>query len=381
MIYLDHMASTPIDPTVEQAMLHALNEHASNPHALHQGGVEALSAIDRAAGQIADAINADASEITFTSGASEANNAALKGVAFAAAGQGKHLIVSALEHACILEAANWLSENGFEVTVVPSSPSGLIDPSDVFQALRDDTVLVSVQLANNEVGTVQPVAEIASRCRQRGITVHSDAAQAFGKIPIDVAALGVDLMSLSAHKVHGPQGIGALWIAADCPVRPTPLIHGGSQQRGRRAGTVPTFLCVGFGVAAGQLQQRGLLESTDIARLTALFWDLLNQGLPDTVENAAASRKLPGCLSVRFPGAEAIDVLDHLRATVAASTGAACSAGSAQPSHVLTAMGLGAEAAREVIRFGLGHGTTEDEVRRAAKLIIDAVHSARRMAA
>ncbi|MEO1222225.1 MAG: aminotransferase class V-fold PLP-dependent enzyme, partial [Pseudomonadota bacterium] len=174
------MASTPIDPTVEQAMLHALKEHTSNPHALHQGGIEALSAIDRAAGQIADAINADASEITFTSGASEANNAALKGIAFAAAGRGRHLIVSALEHACVLEAANWLSENGFEVTVVPASPAGLIDPSDVFQALRDDTILVSVQLANNEVGTVQPVAEIAARCRQRGIIVHSDAAQAFG---------------------------------------------------------------------------------------------------------------------------------------------------------------------------------------------------------
>lgn len=186
MIYLDHMASTPIDPAVEKAMLIALKRYASNPHAMHAGGFEALSAVDRAAEQVAKAINADASEITFTSGASEANNSVLKGVAFAAAERGKHLIVSALEHACILEAANWLSENGFEVTVIPASPSGLIDPSEVSDAMRDDTVLVSVQLANNEVGTVQPVAEIASRCRHRGIAVHSDAAQAFGKVPVDV---------------------------------------------------------------------------------------------------------------------------------------------------------------------------------------------------
>lgn len=380
MIYLDHMASTPIDPAVEKAMLVALHRYASNPHAMHDGGFEALSAVERAAAQVAKAINADASEITFTSGASEANNSVLKGVAFAAAERGKHLIVSALEHACILEAASWLGENGFEVTVIPASPSGLINPSEVSDAMRDDTVLVSVQLANNEVGTVQPVAEIASRCRQRGITVHSDAAQAFGKVPVDVSSIGLDLMSLSAHKIHGPQGIGALWMAADCPVRPTPLIHGGGQQSGRRAGTVPTFLCVGFGVAAEQLQLRGLLESTDAVRLTTLFKDLLKDGLQDIVENAAESRKLPACLSIRFCRAYAGDVLDQLRATVAASTGAACSAGSAQPSHVLMAMGLGFDAAREVIRFGLGRDTTEDEVQRAAALVIDAVHGARRLA-
>jgi len=381
VIYLDFMASTPVDPRVASAMQRSLIDHVANPHASHKGGREALEAVETAASQVARAINVDASEITFTSGASEANNMALKGTAFAAGARGKHLVVSAIEHACVLEAARWLEDHGFEVTTVAAGPAGVVTVENVLSAIRDDTILVSVQLANNEIGTIQPVAEIASHCRERGIVVHSDAAQAMGKIPVDASALGVDLLSMSAHKMYGPKGIGALWVASDSPIRPTPLIHGGGQQGGRRSGTVPTFLCVGFGVAATQIAQSDFFQKSTAARHAALFVGLLRERLPNMKENASGSNKVPGCVSLRFPGAQAIDVLDQLQHDVAASTGSACSTGSPQPSHVLTGIGLDHHEARETVRFGFGRTTTDREIRQAAAFVVDAVHRARRLAA
>ena len=381
MIYLDHLASTPVAERVVEAMQTSLVANYANPHAAHGPAWQAHDEIALAAGRVAALIGADVGEITFTSGASEANNYAIKGVAFAGRGRGSHLIISAGEHACVLATARWLERQGFDITIVQPDANGIIHAAAVASAIRTETILVSVQLANNEVGSIQPIAEIAKHCRQNAVPMHCDAAQAIGKIPVDVTSLGIDLLSISGHKFYGPKGIGALWIASDCPIRPEPLIHGGGQQGGRRSGTVPTFLCSGLGVAADMATQ-WLTDDQDVPTIRASsFLAVLQESHVGFVENAADVARIPGCLSLRFPGACAQDVLDRLEGLVAASTGAACSAGNAEPSHVLRAMGLSDTEAAETVRFGFGRSTTENEAEAAAKAIVEAVQTARRRAA
>lgn len=380
-IYLDHLASTPVAADVVTAMHASLVEQYANPHAAHSSAWQARETVDAAAMRVAALIGGSPGEITFTSGASEANNHALKGVALAVPGCRGHLVVSAIEHACVLAAAQWLERQGFDLTVVQPETNGVVDVTSVAAALRPDTFLVSVQLANNEVGTVQPISDIAALCREREIVVHCDAAQAIGKIPVDVNELGVDLLSLSGHKFYGPKGIGVLWIASDCPVRPEPLIHGGGQQGGRRSGTVPVFLCKGLGVAADLAFTQLTSDRDNLVARSSQFLALLNESGIGFVENASGTLRIPGCLSLRFPGADAQDVLDRLEGVVAASTGSACSSGSALPSHVLRAMGLSETQAAETIRFGFGRNTAESEVQIAARAVCEAVKAVRRIAA
>jgi cysteine desulfurase len=247
-IYLDYQASTPLDPAVGAAMRPYLDGWVGNPHSDHAFGWRAASTVEDARSAVADLIGADSGEIVMTSGATEANNLALQGLLYTQRPR-NHVIVTAIEHKCVLASALLLQEHGFRVEIVPVEPNGIVNPDRIDGILTDDTALVSVMLANNEIGTLQPVAEIAELCRPRGIVLHTDAAQAVGKIPVNVVSLGVDLLSLSGHKIYGPQGIGALYISRDCPVTLRPLLLGGAQQDGRRAGTVPVMLCAGLAAA------------------------------------------------------------------------------------------------------------------------------------
>ena len=297
MIYLDHMASTPVAPEVNEAIVASLKNTYGNPHADHALALRAQEEIDRASEDVAGLIGGMPGEITFTSGASEANNQALKGAAWASVQRGRHIIVSAIEHSCVLEAAHWLRSQGFNISYVSPDNDGVVQSADIIGAMRDDTILVSIQLVNNEIGTVQPVAEIAQICRERGVAVHTDAAQAVGKIAVDVQMLGVDMLSMSGHKLYGPKGIGALWISADSPVRPVPLVHGGGQQGGRRGGTVPTFLCCGLGTAARVAKDRLVSDGQYLTQLTSYFSKELKARVPDMIEHAGA-----GLLKCAIPG-------------------------------------------------------------------------------
>jgi cysteine desulfurase len=364
-IYLDYQASTPLDPAVGAAMRPYLDGWVGNPHSDHAFGWDAASIVDDARAAVADLIGADPGEIVITSGATEANNLGMRGLIHAAARHRNHVVVTAIEHKCVLASALSLREHGFDVDIVPVEPNGIVDPDRIERALRDETVLVSIMLANNEIGTLQPVAEIAEVCRARGIVVHTDAAQAVGKIPVDVVRLGVDLLSLSAHKIYGPQGIGALYISRDCPVALQPLILGGAQQDGRRAGTVPVLLCAGLGIACKIAGERMTSDHAQALRLRTLFLDALRSELPNLAVNGDSEKRLPGNLNIRLPGCDAESLLVRLRGQLAASTGSACNSGLIEPSYVLLALGLTLDEANSSIRFGFGRFTTVDEIERA----------------
>ena len=381
-IYLDYQATTPLDPRVRTAMLPYLGDRFGNPHSEHVFGWEAAEAVDDAARNVAGLIGAAAGEIVFTSGATEANNLAVQGIARSDDRRGNHVVTTAIEHKCVLNTALSLHKWGFTVEVVPVDRRGRVDPAALRAALRDDTALVSVMMANNEVGTVQPIGEIGALCRERGIVFHTDAAQTVGKLPVDVGELDVDLLSISGHKLYGPKGVGALYVSRQCPAALEPLIIGGAQQHGRRAGTVPTFLCVGLGEAcriAGEEfeQDRGHCEA-----LRDGFWSVLSSRVPDAVINGDSERLLPGNLNVLLPGSDADSLLSSLQGQIAASTGSACNAGLIEPSYVLLALGLTLDEANSSIRFGFGRFTSMEEAVRAADLIADkAEHFHRTLAA
>lgn len=381
-IYLDYQATTPLDPRVGDVMAPYLAGRFGNPHSEHVFGWEAAAAVDDAARNVAGLIGAAGGEIVFTSGATEANNLAVQGIARSDDRRGNHVVTTAIEHKCVLNTALSLHKWGFTVEVVPVDRRGRVDPAALRAALRDDTALVSVMMANNEVGTVQPIAEIGALCRERGIVFHTDAAQAVGKLPVDVGELNVDLLSISGHKLYGPKGVGALYVSRQCPAGLEPLIIGGAQQHGLRAGTVPTFLCVGFGEAcriAGEEfeQDRGHCEA-----LRDGFWSVLSSRVPDAVINGDPERRLPGNLNVLLPGSDADSLLSSLQGQIAASTGSACNAGLIEPSYVLLALGLTLDEANSSIRFGFGRFTSMGEAVRAADLIADkAEHFHRTLAA
>jgi cysteine desulfurase len=370
-IYLDNQASTRVDPRVLDAMLPYFTEYFGNPHSeSHAHGRIAAAAVERAHAEIARLINADPREIVFTSGATEANNLALKGAAHFArahpAGRDRdHILTLATEHKCVLESCHRLEEEGFRVTYLPVMPDGLVSLDALAAAIGERTLLVSVMAAHNEIGVIQPLAEIGGLCRSRGVLFHTDAAQAFGKIPLDVAAMGIDLMSISGHKVYGPKGVGALYIRRRPRVRLEPLIDGGGQERGLRSGTLPVPLCVGLGAAAAIAGEEMAAEAVRLRRQR----DRLHQGLRRRVSgvrlNGEAERRLPGSLNLCFPGLLAPDLIEACPG-IAISTGSACTSAAVEPSYVLRALGLPDALANSAIRIGLGRFTTDSEVDFAA---------------
>ncbi len=380
-IYLDHQATTPLDPQVRKAMLPYLDEHFGNPHSDHALGWDALQAIDDSADQVAGLIGATPGEVVFTSGATEANNLAIQGIARSAGRRGNHVVTSSIEHKCVLNTALSLREFGFIVDVIPVDRSGRVDPTAIGAALRDDTALVSIMMANNEIGTAQPIAEIGALCHEHGVVFHTDAAQAVGKLPIDVVELHVDLLSVSGHKIYGPKGIGALYVSRQCPAPLVPMIHGGAQQQGLRAGTVPPFLCVGLGAACKIAESRIAEDHAHVEEMRELFWTLLSERIPGLAVNGHPDDRIPGTLNLRFPKTDADSLLASLQGTLAASTGSACNAGMIAPSYVLLAIGLTTEEVNRSVRFGFGRFTTLEQIARAADLIVDKAMRLERVAA
>jgi cysteine desulfurase len=367
-IYLDHAATTPTHPEVVQSMLPFFSESFGNPSSIHFFGQESRAAVDEARGMIAALIGAQSEEIIFTSGGTEADNLALKGVALANRQRGNHIITTAIEHHAVLRSCSSLEELGFLVSHLPVDSYGLVDPDEVKKAIRPGTILVSIMHANNEVGTVQPVPDIATITRERGIYLHTDAVQTAGHLPVDVDALGVDLLSMSAHKLYGPKGIGALYVRRG--TRIAPFMHGGGQERGLRASTENTPGIIGFGKAADLARKGAAGEAGQLASLRDWLIQALLQGIPQLHLNGHPSQRLPNnvSLGIEFVEGEAVAISLDLEG-IAASTGSACSSHDLEPSHVLVAMGVPAVLARGSIRFSLGRTTTQDDLRRVAEVL------------
>ncbi len=360
-IYLDNAATTPVLPPIFEAMRPYFGEHYANAASqYYEAGRQAAMAVARARQQLADLIGAELDEIYFTSGATESNNWVLH--ALALAGDKRHVVTSAIEHHAILEPLEFLHRAfGVEFTLLPVDANGLVDPDELRRAIRADTVLVSIMHANNEIGTVEPIEELAAVAHEKGVLFHTDAAQTVGKIPIAVRRLGVDLLSLSGHKFHGPKGIGALYIRQGTRIRP--FLHGGSQERNRRAGTVNVAGAVGMGAAAELMRQR-LAENTEREHaLVERLWQGLANRIPEIRRNGHPERRVPGILNLCVRGIEGEAILGYLDMHgIVASSGSACTSGSLDPSHVLLALGLPAEVAHGSVRFSLGSETTAAEI-------------------
>jgi cysteine desulfurase len=361
VIYLDHASTTPTDPEVVAAMLPWYSEEYGNPSTVYSLGLNAATAVQNARESIARTIGAASEEIYFTSGGTESDNWSILGAAEAQQKKGRHLITSAIEHHAVLESMEYLGKRGYEITRVPVDGSGLVDPEAVRQAIRPDTVLVSVMHANNEVGTIQPIAEIGKITREAGVLFHVDAVQTAGKLPLDVNELGVDMLSMSAHKFYGPKGIGLLYLHKR--TRITSLLHGGGQERGRRAGTHNVPGIVGMAKA---LELAGARMAEDAAREAGLR-DRLWAGLSGSIEaiylNGDLKRRLPNNLNVRLDGIEGESMILMLDMEgICVSSGSACTTGSLEPSHVLLALGIPAEHAHGSLRVTLGRGTTAEDI-------------------
>ncbi len=367
-IYFDNQATTRVDPRVLEAMLPYFTEHFGNPHSTsHSYGHVAAEAVEEARAEIAALIHADPREIVFTSGATEANNLAIKGAAhfsraYSPAGRTRdHIVTLTTEHKCVLESCAQLEREGFSVTYLPVEPNGLVALDKLEAALTARTLLVSVLAAHNEIGVIQPLAEIGALCRSRGVLFHTDAAQAAGKIALDVEAMHIDLMSISGHKFYGPKGIGVLYVRRRPRVRLLPLIDGGGQERGLRSGTLPTPLCVGLGCAAGIAAQEMPDEARRLRRLRDRLYQGLSRRVPGLTLNGDAEQRLPGNLNLGFPGIEAPALIEACPA-IAISTGSACTSAKVEPSYVLRALGLPDSVANSAIRIGIGRFNTAAEV-------------------
>ncbi|MEJ6782158.1 cysteine desulfurase family protein [Aminobacter sp. Piv2-1] len=379
-VYMDYQASTPLDPRALAAMRPYLEGPGGfgNPHAADHGyGWEADSAVINARTLIAKSIGADTDEIVFTSGATEANNLALLGSARAAAPDRREVIVSAIEHKCVLAAARVLTDHGFCIHLAPVDASGIVDVDALANRITSSVAIVSVMTINNETGVTQPIAAIGELCRSKGVLFHSDAAQALAVSAIDVNACNIDLLSLSAHKSYGPKGIGALYVRRQQRNRIQPIMFGGGQEDGLRPGTLPVPLCVGFGAACALLADAGPDERRRLAALRDRMLDDLLTAIPDLVVNGAMAQRHPGNLNVRVPGVEAELLLAAARPNLAAATGSACTSGLTEPSHVLTAMGLSAAEASESVRLSLGRFTNEADVDVAVSAFARAVEEVR----
>ncbi len=380
-IYLDNHATTPLDPQVLEAMMPYLTQHFGNPASRnHSFGWHASEGINQAREQVGALIGATAKEIIWTSGATESDNLAIIGGARYNGRKGKHIVTTAIEHKAVLDACHALEHEGFEVTFVGVDASGVVKVEDVLAAIRDDTVLVSVMLANNEIGTIQPVKAIGALCRERKIIFHCDAVQGLGKIPIDVTDMNVDLMSLSAHKMYGPKGIGALYVRRGRPrIRIEPLIHGGGHERGMRSGTLATHQIVGFGKAAElalDAVTNGEIDATRAKR--DRLWAAIQDGLDHVYLNGSWEDRLPNNLNVSFAFCEGEAIMMAIKG-VAVSSGSACTSASLEPSYVLRALGVEEELAHTSIRFGVGRFNTDEEIDFVAKLVVDKINGLRDM--
>eukprot|EP00767_Chilomastix_cuspidata_P007793 gnl/Chilomastix_cuspidata/863.p1 GENE.gnl/Chilomastix_cuspidata/863~~gnl/Chilomastix_cuspidata/863.p1 ORF type:complete len:445 (+),score=106.69 gnl/Chilomastix_cuspidata/863:29-1363(+) len=382
LVYLDSQATTPMDPRVLDAMLPMLTDLYGNPHSTtHAFGYQANYVVEEARKSVADLIGAEPEEIIFTSGATEANNIALKGLAgFYGESGRRHIITLPTEHKCVLETCRDLSAAGFDLSFAPVHEDGLVD-LDALEALlasRPDTLFVSAMAVNNEIGVIQPLEQIGRLCKRHGAFFHCDAAQAAGKIPLDVRQIGADLMSLSAHKMYGPKGVGALFVSRARPrVRLKPLLSGGGQERGLRPGTLPAPLLAGFGEAARVARRELARDGAHVKRLYTRLHDALFSRLPALTLNGSAESRYAGNLNISFACVEGESLMMGLRGKVAVSSGSACTSASLEPSYVLHALGVPPELAHTSIRFGLGRFTTEDDVDAAAESVASAVEQLR----
>lgn len=362
-VYLDHAATTPVDPQVLEAMLPYFGRHYGNPSSIHQFGRATLQALDDAREQVALVLGCTRKELIFTGGGSESDNLAIKGVALAQRqrGRGSHLIASAIEHHAVLHALEYLEQLGFSVTLLPVDAAGLVRPADLRAALRPDTAIVSVMYANNEIGAVQPIAELGAICREHGVPFHTDAVQAPGMLPLDVDALNVDLLTLTAHKFYGPKGVGLLYVRRGTPL--LPQINGGGQERRRRAGTENVAGIVGLATALTLAEQRRPAHVAQITTLRDRLIDGVLATIPQSWLNGDRERRLPNNANLGFACVEGESVLLLLdQHGIAASSGSACTSGSLEPSHVLTAMGMDHETANGSVRFSLGQGIVEGDI-------------------
>jgi cysteine desulfurase len=367
--YLDHNATTPLLPGVIDRMTAVLREEFGNPSSVHHFGQQAKAAVDDARSQVADLIGADPSEVLFTSGGTEGDNIAIRGAAEALGAAGrKHLVASAIEHEAVLNTLKALARRGWRTTLLPVDQTGIVSPEALREALADDTALVSVMHANNEIGTIQPVLELARLAHERGALFHTDAVQSAGKVPVDVKGLGVDMLALSAHKFYGPKGVGALWIRRG--LRVLPLMTGGRQERSRRAGTENVPGIVGMGVAAAIAADKMEHEGRRLAKLRDRLEAGILRAVPGTAVNGSPDYRVPNTTNISFDHVEAESLLIALDLEgVAVSTGSACSSGTLEPSHVLKAMGFNAHRTQNSIRFSLGAGNTETEIDRVIAVL------------
>lgn len=377
-VYLDHAATTPVDPRVLAAMLPYYSEKAGNASSMHGFGQEARTAVERARVEVASLIGARPAEIVFTSGATEADNLAVLGVAFAAESRGRHIVTSAIEHHAVLEACRVLEARGWAVTYVPVDGTGIIDPDEVRRALRPDTVLISIMAANNEIGTLQPIAEIGRLAREHRIPFHTDATQMVGALPLHVDGLSVDLLSMSAHKRYGPKGVGALYVRTGTPLAAVQV--GGSQERGRRGGTENVPGIVGLGAA---LTIAGEAMEHERPRLAGLRDRIVSAALtlPGASLNGHPEKRLPNNVNLSFEGTDSQSLVIGLDLRgVAASSGSACTSGALEPSHVLAALGLPPARASAAVRLTVGRGTSEADAAFAIDALRDVVTALRRAA-
>ncbi|MEH2413777.1 IscS subfamily cysteine desulfurase [Nostoc sp.] len=378
-IYLDCHATTPVDERVLAAMLPYFTENFGNPSSIsHVYGWEAEAAVKQTREILAAAINATPEEIVFTSGATEANNLAIKGVAEAYFKKGQHIITVATEHSAVIDPCNYLKSLGFEITILPVQKDGLIDLTKLKKAFRPETILVSVMAANNEIGVLQPLAEIGEICHEHNIIFHTDAAQAIGKIPLDVQAMKIDLMSLTAHKVYGPKGIGALYVRRRNPrVQLAPQQHGGGHERGMRSGTLYTPQIVGFGKAVEIALTEQATETQRLTELRQSLWEQMKQ-IEGIHLNGHPQQRLAGNLNISVEGVDGAALLLGLQPVMAVSSGSACSSATTAPSHVLTALGHSEQLAYASVRFGIGRFNTQEEIDQVAKHAIATIQSLRK---
>ncbi len=368
-IYLDYAATTPVDPRVAARMAECLSFDGlfGNPSSMHAFGRAARAAVEQARAQVAALIGAPAMDLFFTSGATESDNLAVLGVTRGARQRGAHVITARTEHKAVLDACKQLEREGHELTYLVPDRLGIVSPEQVRASLRPETVLVSLMHANNEIGVIQDIAAIGALCRAHGAAFHVDAAQSAGRLPIDVQRMQVDLLSLTAHKLYGPKGIGALYVHPRCRARLVPLQFGGGQERGLRSGTLPVQQIVGFGAACEIARAEGASEALRLEALREQLWRALSE-LADIRRNSEAARSLPGILNVAFPGAEGESLLFGLP-ELALTTGSACNSDSDEPSYVLRALGLDSATAQSSLRFSLGRYTTAADIDRAAAAV------------
>lgn len=378
-IYLDYQATTPCDPRVVDMMIPYLREHFGNPHSRnHDYGWKAEQAVEESRGHIAKIISANPKEIVFTSGATESNNLALKGLMDFYGHKRNHIITCVTEHKCVLDTCRHLEQKGAKITYLPVQKNGLIDLEALKNAMTDETLVVSIMAANNEIGVIQPLREIGALCRERGIFFHTDAAQAVGKMPLDVDELNIDLMSISAHKLYGPKGVGALYVRRKPRARVIAQINGGGQERGMRSGTLSPALCIGFGEACRIAGEEMAEESKRLLELRNRFHQKILDAIPEVYLNGDLEQRLPGNLNLSFAYVEGEGMMMGIK-NLAVSSGSACTSASLEPSYVLRALGVSEELAHTSLRLGFGRFTTEEEVDTAAESIIQAVQKLRHM--